>query len=82
MHWSEWVGVFFSIGGCLGAIVGLALVGGPIVGVLMLSTGAEGIYRIVEHKFANLKKQLTRIIRIAFGFGILTVHIIQLTHKL
>lgn len=41
----------------------------------------EGFYRISEHKTASLKRQSTRIIRIAFGCAILTLHIIQFMHK-
>jgi len=41
----------------------------------------EGFYRIIEHKNFPLKKQFTRSIRIAFGFGILTTHIIQAGYK-
>ncbi len=41
----------------------------------------EGAYRIWEHKNNSYKKQVTRSIRIAFGFGILTTHIIQSLYK-
>jgi len=41
----------------------------------------EGTWRISEHKNASWKRQFTRSLRIAFGFGILTVHIIQLFYK-
>jgi len=41
----------------------------------------EGFARIIEHPHANLKRQTTRIIRIAFGCAILTLHIIQFVHK-
>ena len=41
----------------------------------------EGSYRIYEHKNISLKKQLTRSIRISFGFAILTIHIIQVLYK-
>lgn len=41
----------------------------------------EGAYRIYEHKGASLRKQITRSIRIAFGFAILTLHIIQIIYK-
>lgn len=41
----------------------------------------EGIARIFEHPGASIKRQLTRIIRIAFGCSILTLHIIQFLHK-
>jgi len=41
----------------------------------------EGSYRIYEHVDFPLKKQFTRSIRIAFGFGILTLHVIQFFYK-
>ncbi|MDP1729165.1 MAG: hypothetical protein Q8L27_03120 [archaeon] len=41
----------------------------------------EGFARIIEHPNATLKLQATRIIRIAFGCAILTLHIIQFIHK-
>ncbi|MBS3075237.1 hypothetical protein J4429_02140 [Candidatus Pacearchaeota archaeon] len=41
----------------------------------------EGFARIIEHPHASLKRQFTRIIRIMFGFSILTLHIIQFIHK-
>lgn len=41
----------------------------------------EGFYRIYEHPQAKLIKQVTRSLRIAFGFGILTTHIIQFFYK-
>lgn len=41
----------------------------------------EGFVRIFEHPTANLLKQATRIIRIAFGFAIVTLHVIQILHK-
>jgi len=41
----------------------------------------EGIIRIIEHSSASLKRQLTRIIRVAFGTAIMTLHIIQFIHK-
>lgn len=42
---------------------------------------SDGIYRIWEHKDANLKKQITRSVRIALGFAILTLHVMQFIHK-
>ena len=42
---------------------------------------AEGFCRIFEHKSASLKRQFTRMIRIAFGFAILILHIMQFLHK-
>lgn len=41
----------------------------------------EGFARIFEHPNASVKRQLTRVIRIAFGCAILTLHIIQFFHK-
>lgn len=41
----------------------------------------EGFARIVEHPAVSLKRQTTRIIRIAFGCAILTLHIVQFIHK-
>ena len=41
----------------------------------------EGFARIIEHPHASLKHQATRIIRISFGFAILTLHLIQFIHK-
>lgn len=41
----------------------------------------EGLYSIYINKNVILKKQLTRIIRVCFGFTIFTLHIIQLFHK-
>jgi len=41
----------------------------------------EGFCRLLEHKNASLKRQFTRSIRIAFGFAILTLHIMQFVHK-
>jgi len=41
----------------------------------------EGIARIIEHPSASLKRQATRIIRVAFGAAIMTLHIIQFIHK-
>ena len=41
----------------------------------------EGTYRISEHKNMGLKKQLTRSIRIAVGFAIITIHLLQVLAK-
>ena len=41
----------------------------------------EGIYRISEHKNFPLKKQSTRSIRIAIGFAIITLHMMQFFYK-
>ena len=41
----------------------------------------EGFARIIEHPSASLKRQSTRIIRIAFGCAIMTLHILQFLHK-
>ncbi len=58
----------------------------PVVIDVLAFSGAlflisDGIYRIWEHKDANLKKQFTRSIRIALGFAILTLHVMQIVHK-
>lgn len=42
----------------------------------------EGIYRILEHRNDRYRKQFTRSLRIAFGVGILTTHIIQALFKI
>ncbi|MDD5193358.1 MAG: hypothetical protein PHF67_02110 [Candidatus Nanoarchaeia archaeon] len=56
-----------------------------IIDLLAFSTALflviEGFARIIEHPHSSIKRQLTRIIRIAFGFSILTLHIIQFLHK-
>jgi len=41
----------------------------------------EGYARIIEHPSASLSRQATRIIRVAFGFAILTLHTLQVLHK-
>ena len=41
----------------------------------------EGFARILEHPNATIPRQSTRMIRIAFGFAIITLHIIQVIHK-
>jgi|SRR3989344_2422063 len=41
----------------------------------------EGFARILEHPSATIKRQFTRTLRIAFGFSILTLHIMQFVHK-
>lgn len=41
----------------------------------------EGIYRIAEHKDTKYTKQFTRSVRIAIGFIIVTLHIMQFFHK-
>ena len=41
----------------------------------------EGFARIFEHPSASLKRQFTRILRISFGAGLLTLHIMQFIHK-
>jgi len=56
-----------------------------IIDFLAFSAGLflviEGLARIYEHKPASFKRQLTRMIRIALGFAILTLHIMQFIHK-
>jgi len=41
----------------------------------------EGLARIYEHPSVTVKRQFTRIIRVAGGFMILIIHIIQFIHK-
>ena len=41
----------------------------------------EGLFRVVEHKDDNIKKQFTRVLRILLGCTILTLHIMQFLHK-
>lgn len=41
----------------------------------------EGLARICEHPPATIRRQSTRIIRVAAGFAILTLHIMQFMHK-
>ena len=56
-----------------------------IVDVFALSAALfliiEGIAKIFKNFKQPIKKQVTRIIRIVFGFAILTLHIIQILHK-
>ena len=56
-----------------------------IIDLLALSAALfliiEGFVRIFEHPKATLLNQITRIIRISFGFAILTLHVIQILHK-
>lgn len=41
----------------------------------------EGIYTIVMHQKDTLKWQILACIRIAIGFAIITLHIMQVVHK-
>ena len=41
----------------------------------------EGLIRIYEHENASIKRQFTRVIRIAAGFSILSLHIMQFMYK-
>ena len=41
----------------------------------------EGFARIFEHPNASLKRQSTRMIRIAIGFAIITIHVLQFFAK-
>lgn len=41
----------------------------------------EGVYSIMKNKNQPLRQQWTRSIRIAFGCGILTLHLMQFLHK-
>lgn len=42
---------------------------------------AEGMYKIRKEKNKPLKSQFTRAVRVAFGFAIITLHIMQFVHK-
>ena len=56
-----------------------------IVDILALSAAlfliVEGFVKISKNSKQSLRQQLTRIIRISFGFAILTLHTIQILHK-
>ncbi len=56
-----------------------------IVDILALSAALfliiEGFVKIFQNSKQTPKKQLTRIIRIVFGFAIVTLHVIQIMHK-
>ena len=41
----------------------------------------EGTFKIIIHGNANWKWQLSRVVRVAFGCAILTLHIMQFIHK-
>lgn len=41
----------------------------------------EGIAKILQNPKATIKRQFTRVLRIAFGCAIITLHIIQFVHK-
>ena len=41
----------------------------------------EGIIRVLKNSKATIKKQFTRVLRIAFGCAIIALHIIQFIHK-
>ena len=41
----------------------------------------EGFAKIIKNHNSSIKIQFTRIIRIMFGFSIITLHIIQFLHK-
>ncbi len=49
-----------------------------IFGLFLVIEGLAGIY---EHPSASSKRQFTRIVRVAMGFAILTLHIMQFVHK-
>ncbi len=42
---------------------------------------ADGLYSINLNKNLPLKKHFSRVIRVALGFSILTLHVIQFLHK-
>ncbi len=41
----------------------------------------EGFARIIEHKDASLKMQFSRMVRVAGGCAIMTLHLMQFVHK-
>jgi len=41
----------------------------------------EGLARIYEHPSETIKSQFTRTLRVAGGFAILTIHIMQFVYK-
>lgn len=41
----------------------------------------EGVIKIFKHPNATIKNQLTRVLRVAFGCAIMTLHIIQFFYK-
>jgi len=41
----------------------------------------EGIIRVFKHSNETVKEQLTRVLRIAIGCAIITLHTIQFIHK-
>lgn len=41
----------------------------------------EGLINIHKNQDTSLKYNMTRIIRVVFGFCIITIHLIQLIHK-
>ncbi|MEN9626576.1 MAG: hypothetical protein RL557_904 [archaeon] len=41
----------------------------------------EGFARIIENKDALLKQQFSRMVRVAGGFAIMTLHVMQFLHK-
>lgn len=67
------------------AIHGCSYLDPATIDILALSVAIflviEGFIRIIEHPSCSLKRQLTRPIRIAIGFAIITIHILQFLHK-
>ncbi|MEK6872169.1 MAG: hypothetical protein AABX16_04670 [Nanoarchaeota archaeon] len=66
-------------------VLGCSYLDPIIIDVLAFSAGLflviEGCARILEHPSATLRRQSTRIIRVAAGCAILTLHIMQFVHK-
>lgn len=52
-----------------------------LAGMLGLFLIVEGMSKIIENKRIAFNGQITRAIRIATGFVILTLHILQFLHK-
>lgn len=42
---------------------------------------SEGAYKIIKYKHVSVGGQFTRIVRVAFGLAIITIHILQFIHK-
>ena len=56
-----------------------------IVDILALSAGIflviEGLYKIIKHRDDLPLYNFTRVVRVAFGCAIITLHIIHFLHK-
>jgi hypothetical protein len=56
-----------------------------LIDILALSAALfliiEGFVKILKHPKETFLNQSTRIIRVAFGFAIVTLHVLQILHK-